>query len=87
MPPVVDCSRHLHSARFTGILYIVNARLRTEIAERQVHSRVTELPEPSDLVVIAVSTGDMMKAIGDCICYRVKALAVVSSIVLPRLVP
>lgn len=70
---------HLVDGGYTGRLYAVNARSHDELADRELFAKVTDLPEPVDLAVVAVPAAEVMQVVTDCAAHGVKALLVVSS--------
>ncbi len=61
---------------FTGTTYAVG---RGPSRDVQVYARVTDLPGPVDLAVIAVPAAEVLQVAQDCATHRVKALLVLSA--------
>ena len=70
---------HLQEGGFTGALYAVNASTHDDLPGVHIHRRVTDLPEPVDLVVIAVPAARVQEVVRDCARRGVKALVVISA--------
>lgn len=70
---------HLRAGGFTGTLYAVNRNVHDEIRDVTVHSSVSELPGPAELVVIAVPAAEVLQVVEECAGHGVKALVVISA--------
>ncbi|NNG39873.1 GNAT family N-acetyltransferase [Flexivirga sp. ID2601S] len=70
---------HLQAGGFTGRLYAVGSSRHGELPGVEVYLKVTDLPEPVDLVVIAVPAERVLEVVAECAAHRVKALLVLSS--------
>ena len=63
---------------FTGEKYAVNLNPHVEV-DAEIFAKVTDLPGPVDLAVIAVPAESVLDVARDCAAHRVKALLVLSA--------
>ncbi|MFC6713586.1 GNAT family N-acetyltransferase [Branchiibius cervicis] len=63
---------------YTGTLYAVNSSVHQSIPGVTIYQRVTDLPEPVDLVVIAVPAGATLAVIDDCATLGARSVTVLS---------
>jgi acetyl coenzyme A synthetase (ADP forming)-like protein len=63
---------------FKGPVYPVNPNAAV-ILKKICYSRVTEIPKPVDLAVIAVPAGMVLKVMEDCVKKKVKAAVIISA--------
>jgi acyl-CoA synthetase (NDP forming)/RimJ/RimL family protein N-acetyltransferase len=68
----------LLSAGFTGALHAVNPEA-WEVAGVESHTRVSDIPGPVDLAVVAVPADAVLDVVSDCAAAGVRGLVVVSS--------
>ena len=69
---------NLLAGGYTGRIVPVHARAST-IAGLTAYARVSEIPGPVDLVVIAVPAATVLRVVDDCIAKNVRAICVISA--------
>lgn len=64
--------------RFSGMIFPVNPRA-TEIAGLPVYSRLTAVPDPIDLAIVAVPPDLVLSVIGECAAKNVPAVVLITA--------
>lgn len=66
------------SGGYAGAVYAVNSTVHHSIPGVVIHERVTDLPEPVDLVVVAVPAERVPQVVDDCATRGVRSVVVLS---------